>query len=203
MKKVLLGSCLLLAATAAGAQLAPAAPVAPRDGVQTRAEVIERTRAMFARLDSNRDGAITQDEAQAARGQMRQRMQPQGQRMGPAGGAQMFERLDTNRDNVISRDEWARAEAMRGERRAEGPRPGPMHQRMAMRGRMGGGALLRMADANRDQRVTLAEAQAAAVQRFDRVDLNRDGRVTPDERQQARQQWRARRPTAPVAPAVR
>lgn len=201
MKKILLGSGLLLAATAAGAQLAPTPSVAPRDGVQTRAEVVERTRTMFARVDSNRDGFITQDETQAVRGQMRQRMQglrQQGQRVGQAGGAQLFDRLDTNRDNVISRDEWARAEAERGERRAEGGRRGMMGQRMAMRGRMGGGAMLRLADTNRDQRVSLAEAQAAAVQRFDRVDLNRDGRVTRDERQQARQQRQAQRPAAAV-----
>jgi hypothetical protein len=60
-------------------------------------------------------------------------------------------------------------------------------QRMAMRGRMGG-AMLRAADANRDQRLSLAEAEAAALRRFDRVDINRDGRVTRDERQQVRQQ---------------
>lgn len=199
MKKALLGSGLLLAATAASAQLAPAAPVAPSDGIQTRAEVVERTRAMFARVDANRDGFITQQEGQALRAQMRGQRQGrmQGQRLGQAGRAQMFERLDANRDNVISRDEWARAEAMRGERRAEGRRPGMMGQRMAMRGRMGS-AMLRMADTNRDQRVSLAEAQAAAVQRFDRVDLNRDGRVTRDERQQARQQRQAQHPAAAV-----
>ncbi|WP_426265838.1 calcium-binding protein [Sphingomonas sp. LHG3443-2] len=193
MTKMLLGAGLLLAATAAGAQLAPTAPVAPRDGVQTRTEVVERTRAMFARVDANRDGYITQQERQAVRGQMGER---RAQRMADgrgAGRAQMFERLDQNRDNVISRDEWARAEAMRGERRAEGRRGGMMGQRMAM-----GGAMLRMADTNRDQRISLAEAQAAAVQRFDRVDLNRDGRVTREERQQARQQRQAQRPAAAV-----
>jgi hypothetical protein len=48
--------------------------------------------------------------------------------------------------------------------------------------------MLRAADANRDQRISLAEAEAAALQRFERLDLNRDGRVTREERQQARQQ---------------
>ena len=201
MTKILMGAGLLLAATAAGAQLAPTAPIAPRDGVQTRAEVVERTRAMFARVDTNRDGFITQEEGQALRGQMRERMgERRGQRIAEgrgAGRAQMFDRLDQNRDNVISRDEWDRAEATRGERRAESRRGGMRAERMAMRGRMGG-AMLRMADTNRDQRISLAEAQAAAVQRFDRVDLNRDGRVTREERQQARQQRQAQRPAAAV-----
>jgi Ca2+-binding EF-hand superfamily protein len=201
MTKTLLGAGLLLAATAASAQLAPNAPIAPRDGVQTRAEVVERARAMFARVDANRDGYITREEGPAVRGQMRASVgERRGQRMAEgrgAGRAQMFDRIDQNRDNVISRDEWARAEAMRGERRTEGRRGGLRGERMAMRGRVGG-AMLRMADTNRDERISLAEAQAAAVQRFDRVDLNRDGRVTRDERQQARQQRQAQRPAAAV-----
>lgn len=198
MKKILLVSGLTLAATTAGAQLAPTAPVAPRgDAIQSRSEVVERTRAMFARVDTDRDGFITQAEGQAVRAQMRTRMQAKrGAGSGDtAGRAQMFDRLDTNRDNMISRDEWARVEAQRGERRADGQRGMMRGQRMAMRGRMGG-AMLRAADADRDGRISLAEAEAAALQRFDRVDSNRDGRVTRDERQQARQQWQSQRPAA-------
>ena len=47
-----------------------------------------------------------------------------------------------------------------------------------------------MADANKDGRVSLAEAQTAALAHFDRADLNHDGKITPDERQQMRQQRR-------------
>ena len=191
-------SGLILAATAAAAQVAPASPRASRDGVQTRAEVVERARTMFTRVDANRDGFITQDEGQELRAQAMRDDDRRGQRMAraadPARQAQMFDRLDGNRDNMISRDEWARAEAMRGERRAKmGERAGQRGQRMAMRGRMGG-AMLRQADANRDRRISLAEAATAALQRFDRVDLDRDGRITQDERQQARQQRRAQQP---------
>jgi Ca2+-binding EF-hand superfamily protein len=189
MKKMILGAGMLLAATAAGAQVAPYAARGQGDGVQTRAEVVERARGMFARIDADRDGFITQAEGQALRGQLQNRRG--GQRMAraadPARRGQLFERLDANRDNVISRDEWARAEALRGERPANGQRAGLREQRMAMRGRLGG-AMLRAADANRDQRISLAEAEAAALQRFERLDLNRDGRVTREERQQARQQ---------------
>ena len=53
-----------------------------------------------------------------------------------------------------------------------------------------GGHLFEMADANKDGRVSLAEAQAAALEHFDRADLNHDGKLTPEERQQARQLMR-------------
>jgi hypothetical protein len=197
MTKIVLGAGLLLAATTVGAQVAPYAPTAPRDGVQTRAEVVERARTMFTRVDANRDGFITQVEGQAVRGQVRARVQQgRGARSAdPARRAELFGRLDTNRDNMISRDEWDRHEARQGERRVNRQGGGQRGERLAMRGRVGG-AMLRAADANRDQRISLAEAEAAALQRFDRVDLNRDGRVTQDERQQARRQWQGRRPAA-------
>ena len=47
-----------------------------------------------------------------------------------------------------------------------------------------GGHLFDMADANKDGRVSLAEAQAAALAHFDSADANHDGKITPDERQQ-------------------
>ena len=49
-----------------------------------------------------------------------------------------------------------------------------------------GGHLFDMADANKDGRVSLAEAQAAALAHFDKADVNHDGKITPDERQQMR-----------------
>lgn len=191
MKTMILGSGLLLAATAAAAQVAPYAPVQQRDGIQTRTEAVERARSMFARVDANRDGFITQVEAQALRGQareMRQQRGQRGQRAGdPARREQAFARLDANRDNMISRDEWARAQDVRGQRVAQRGQALGGNVNMNRQGR-GGGAMMRMADANRDQRVSLQEATTAALQRFDRVDLNRDGRITQDERQQRRQQ---------------
>ena len=51
----------------------------------------------------------------------------------------------------------------------------------------------RLADADNDGRVSLAEAQAAAVKHFDMVDVNHDGRITPEERQQIREKWREKR----------
>jgi hypothetical protein len=70
-----------------------------------------------------------------------------------------------------------------------------MHE-MRMHGMGGFGArLFEMADANHDGRVSLQEAQAAALSRFDRADLNHDGKLTPEERQRARQLMRQHRPS--------
>ena len=173
----LVGAALLVSTTASAQPVAANAPGA-RDLVQTRAEVVERVRALFARADANRDGAIAGAEAQALRGQ-------RGVRGRGGAAASRFDRLDTNRDNMISREEWAQVEARRSQRQASGQ--GQRRQRMAMRGRMSG-AMLRAADLDRDNRVRLQEAERAALQRFDRLDLNRDGQVTRAERQQARQQ---------------
>jgi Ca2+-binding EF-hand superfamily protein len=189
MKKILFAAAAVaLGTTAAGAQLAAPAGTSAQGGIQTRNAAVERVRTMFARVDADRDGSITQEEAASLRGQARGARQARA--ADPARRARAFERLDANRDNMISREEWARGEALRAERRAG--RPEGRGQRMAMRGRMGG-AMLRAADLNRDSRVTLQEAEQAALQRFDRVDANRDGQITPAERQQARQQWQQRR----------
>ena len=56
----------------------------------------------------------------------------------------------------------------------------------AMGGMGFGGHLFDMADANHDGRVSLQEAESAALAHFDRVDVNHDGRITPDERQHVR-----------------
>jgi hypothetical protein len=73
---------------------------------------------------------------------------------------------------------------------AEGKR---MHMRGVGMGMGFGGRLFDMADANHDGRVSLAEAQAAALAHFDKADLNHDGKLTPDERRQAHQLMRTQR----------
>jgi hypothetical protein len=217
----------LLVGTAAAAMigLAPAvaqtAQPAPQVFVQripakahTRAEVGTHVRAMFERLDTNRDGYVTKAEAQAARvnrgdraeriiNRMRQRGVVQGAGGAPNRGA-MFDRLDTNRDGNISRSEFESAPPRQERRvvihtnRDGAGAPGAMR---GMRGmRMGGmgmgglrGAMFDMADANRDGRVTLQEATAAAYRHFDMADVNRDGQITSDERMQMRQRMRTER----------
>jgi Ca2+-binding EF-hand superfamily protein len=111
-----------------------------------------------------------------------------------------FERIDTNNDGSISHAEFDAAHAKRdamADRNGDGRRD---HRRMAgamrkMHAGMGGfgGHMFEMADANKDGRVSLQEAQSAALQHFDTADLNHDGRITREERLQRRQQVRSQR----------
>ena len=210
MKEFLIGSAVIVLAGAAFAQTpvaqpAPtaqpmAAPMAP-ERVQTRDQVVAKVREHFARLDVNRDGVLTQAEADAGREVMKQRIV---QKLGDKGERRMrfehrdpaaaFDRLDVNKDGSISRDEFAKGHEMRIERRVElrdgQAAPGAGHRmRMHRMGGMGmGGHMFAMADANKDGRVTLQEATDAAIRHFDMADANRDGRITREERMQMHRQ---------------
>lgn len=156
--------------------------------VQQRSEVAVRTQRVFTRVDANRDGAIDQAEL-AAVGNRR------GGRRGEGGQDRTarFDRLDANRDGSLSRDEFARPPGAGAERKMamrDHRGDGGM-----MRGRHGGGMarLFTTADANRDSRVTLPEATAAALSHFDRIDTNRDGQLTREERAAGRTRWQQQR----------
>jgi hypothetical protein len=201
---------LIFLGVAATAMIAGSAIAQPGQGPARtidRAQVEGRVAAMFARVDANRDGFVTQAEAQGARTAMRaQRQERRGERREAA-----FARLDADRNGVISREEFtvprARAEgdrAGRGERRAERmerrrarfANRGGRGMRGGMTGRMGGGfgggqAFARM-DADRDGRISLAEATRFRLERFDRVDTNDDGRISREEIQAVRAERPAR-----------
>lgn len=196
MKRLLIAGAALALVTPALAQVAqaPTATGQPRPAmkVHSRADVQAKVAEHFARLDANRDGFVTKAEAEAGRKAMRVHVREQIKEQAGENRAQLFERLDANRDGQISRQEWDSGRAMHEKRivmRREG-RAGP-----GMRMGMGMGALrghmFEMADSNRDGRVTLQEAQAAALRHFDMADVNRDGRITPDERRQMRERMRA------------
>ncbi|MFL6721165.1 MAG: EF-hand domain-containing protein [Sphingomonas sp.] len=215
MYKLLLGGAAvaaLFAMVPANAQpVPPAAPVAPQAQmpmqrmpmrVQTRDEVVQHVRELFARLDTNRDGFLTREEADAAKqkmaGEMRtrfaQRLAEPGRAM-PDRGA-MFDRLDTNKDGTISRQEFVSAQPQIQERRVIMMRDGGEPGKMRMHGMgMGGmhGRMFESADANRDGRVSLQEMTNAALQRFDSADANHDGKLTPEERMQMHQQRKTQR----------
>ena len=87
----------------------------------------------------------------------------------------MFQRFDLNHDGVVTRQEAEQAASQFGGRA----------QRMI--DRMFGTA----------QSLTLQQAEAAALARFDRDDLNHDGVVTAAERQQVRAQLKAQRGETP------
>jgi Ca2+-binding EF-hand superfamily protein len=194
-------AAVTLAATPSLAQPGPARGFAQP---LTRAAVETQVQARFGRLDANRDGFVTQAEAQAAAEARRgERQARRGERR-----AELFARLDANRDGSISREEFDNRSALgRGERaegRGEraGRRAGRMEHRGHRMGRRGGGGMMaggfgarafEAMDANRDGRVSLAEASSRALSRFDRVDANRDGTISREERQAVRAERTERR----------
>jgi Ca2+-binding EF-hand superfamily protein len=203
MARLIVAGLLVAVATPLLAQPAPApAPMAPMVMGQTitRAEVQTRVQTQFAKRDANRDGFLTTDEFRGQRQgmKMRQRGQMGGQQAMRDPNA-AFDRLDANRDGSISRDEFARNRVVRIERRVVANQPGqPGMENGRMRvmrggGGMMGGAMLKMADTDRDGRVSLAEATAGALRHFDMMDSNRDGRITPEERAAGRAQMRQMR----------
>ena len=207
MKTLLVGGAALLASAAAIAQVAPtsaAAPVARAPmaaKVHTRAEVQAKVAEHFAKVDANRDGVITKAEADAAMQGFRTHLAERRKDRRDDRRENAFERLDSNRDGAISRAEWDANAAQREQRMAsrdhngDGRPDGRVFKHAGMRGIGGfGGHMFEMADANKDGRLTLQEAQAAALQHFDMADANRDGQITPDERRQMHQRLRAAPP---------
>lgn len=111
----------------------------------------------------------TQALAQEAGGGMMQRDMTRAEAQQRADA--MFQRIDLNHDGVVTRQEAEQAAAQFG-RRGE-----------KMVDRLFGAA----------QSITLQQAEAQALARFDRDDLNHDGVVTAAERQQARAALKAAR----------
>ena len=196
MKKLLIGGAVLVASAAAIAQVAPV-PAPRAEGIQTRAEVQAKVAEHFAKVDANHDGAITKAEADAAVQAFHAKFAERMKDRRDDRSDNMFERLDANRDGSVSRAEWDAGAAQREQRwasRDRNGRPGaPGGFKHAGMHDMGGfgGHMFEMADANKDGRVTLQEAQAAALKHFDMADSNRDGQITPDERRQLHERMRA------------
>ena len=193
MKAILFAGAALLAVPAL-AQVATTAAPARTPKVHTRADVQARVAEHFAKVDANRDGFITKAEADAQMTQARAKFAERRAERRDDRREHRFEQLDTNNDGSLNRAEFDTAHAKHDARVAD---RGGKHMGKAMH-RMGGmhrfgGHMFEMADANKDGRVSLHEAQAAALQHFDTADLNRDGQITREERQQTRQRMRAER----------
>jgi len=217
MKKLLIATAALLAGTAALAQTpvappVPAAPPAPMahpmaDRVMTRAETVAMVREHFGRLDADRNGTITTQEAMQGHDQMRDHFRQRRVEHGDDGAPHVmrfehrdpreaFDRIDTDKNGWIGRDEFARAHEQRIEKRIEirekrkearDDKGGRRELRMHRMGGLGHGGMIVMADSNHDGQITLAEAEAMALQHFDRMDSNHDGQVTPEERRANRE----------------
>lgn len=215
MQKILILTTTLLAGaavaqTAQVAQPAPAPTAAQTpmahpmgDKVMTRNEMTAKVREHFGQLDADKDGVITVEEAKQGHKKMAEHMRhgPDGARMMIHGGPNSdpnaaFDKLDANKDGAISRDEFAKAHEQRIERRIEireqrkeGAKDGKEVRKhvMRMHGPGGfGGRMIVMADTDKDGKITLAEAEALALQHFDQMDANKDGQVTPEERRAGR-----------------
>ncbi len=193
MKKYLLGMSAVVIGALAVPLLAQAIepPAQPRPPL-TRAAAEAKVREKFAKADVNRDGAVTLAEMETAMAAG----QTERQSKMAAHRAERFAALDANHDGQLSRDEFAAA-------RPGGPdrdRDGRGGRRMGGHGHGRGGfgeKWFARVDADKDGRVTLAEASAAAMARFDQADANHDGTISPDERHAARahmrEAWKAKR----------
>ena len=213
MKKFLIATAALMAGTAALAQT-PAAPPAPLahpmldDHVMTRDEVVAMVRDHFGRLDADKNGSITTEEVMNSHDRMPGHFremriehgegsgEPQAMRIERRDPKEAFDRLDTNKDGSISFDEFSKAHEERIEQRIEirergkeAAKDGKLPEKEALRlhhGGMMGSRMIVMADKDHDGKITLAEAEAMALQHFDQMDTNHDGKVTPEERRAGR-----------------
>jgi len=233
MMKLLLGgaaAAVLVAIVPAVAQPAPppppgvalgTAPIAPVPAVpriqtqvfrmpmkaETRDDVIAHVLQMFSKLDTNKDGFVTREEADAAHQAMAGGMHEKFARHFADGGmphpdrGAMFDKLDTNKDGSISRQEFMSAKPDVREqhvfvmRDGDGPvdlegGPGQPHVKIMHMGTGMHGRMFEGADANHDGKVSLQEMTDAALQHFDMADANHDGKLTPDERMQMHQHWK-------------
>ncbi len=151
----------------------------------TRAEVEAKVKERFAMMDSNRDGFVAKAEVDALKAAKRKERQDRH-----------FAHMDANKDGTITRAEFDAGHGTRSEGRAETREGRWGGKRLGMMGKRGD-AMVDRQDADKDGRVSLAEALAKPLARFDRADANKDGTLTPEERKAARQQmreeWRANR----------
>jgi Ca2+-binding EF-hand superfamily protein len=183
---------ILVAALCGAAIAIPALAVGAQEmhehmsGPISRSQVEAMVKEHFAKADTNGDGYIVKAEADAARDKMMADMRDRH-----------FKMMDTNGDGSISRAEFDahHAEGMDMGGMMEG---GEGHHRgmgMMMMGK--GGGMFERADADKDGRVSLAEALAVPMAMFDKADTNKDGTVTPEERkaahQKMREAWHAKR----------
>ncbi|MET0373837.1 MAG: calcium-binding protein [Rhizorhabdus sp.] len=171
------------------------APDGPRHAPKTRAEVQAKVAEHFKKADANGDGYVTKAESDAAREAMKAKFAERREERRD----ERFAALDADKNGALSKEEFSarppRPEGKDGERRfgqrgGHGGKHG-MHHRGGMGG-FGGGQWFERADANKDGKVSLAEASAGALAMFDRADANKDGTISPEEHKAARDAMRAK-----------
>jgi Ca2+-binding EF-hand superfamily protein len=215
MRKFLIGGAAIAVMLASGAAFAQTAQAASRNVVKARVAKI------FAKLDTNDDGFITNDEMNAREQRREKAAEQRAQRFDPT---KAFDRIDLNHDGKITVAEADQAKSQRAEGKAGKAAKAQatsfkglfaradtnkddvitraefdaisqqIKARMEKAGAARGGMrMFDSDDANKDGKVSLTEMQQTTLARFDRLDLNHDGTISPEERQQARQQLKAQR----------
>ncbi len=168
-----------------------------RRGPVTKEDFDARTRTRFARMDANGDGVVDTDEARKLIERRMERRGRRWQRRRQRFAQRMMRRFDTDRDGKVTAAEFegrvgemfARFDLDSDGRITDADLPPMMRGREILSGkgwvgRRGHGRrgrrfmhILRDADANGDNTISLEEAQAAAAKRFARWDRNQDGAV--------------------------
>jgi hypothetical protein len=138
---------------------------------QSRADAQAKVKAMFERMDSNHDGAVTRDELDAYRAARRAARQANA----PERRERVFAAMDSDKNGQISKGEFDKFAESRKQ-----------HTGHLTRAGLAGGDWFSRVDANHDEKVTLDEAQKSAMALFDAADADHNGIVTPEERRQAR-----------------
>lgn len=177
-----------------------------KSGDISKAEMQAAAEARFEAADKNGDGVLTKDESDAARAEMREKME--AHRGDPA---ERFAAADADGDGRLTLDEMKEAAAKRmAEHGKEGDMPGRHADRMekvferadadgdgaltqdemkAMGDKMKkrfsehkkrGGFFGRL-DTDSDGQVTKAELTESTGKMFDRMDRNDDGKIEPGE----------------------
>ncbi|MEO7654929.1 MAG: hypothetical protein ABIS23_04500 [Sphingomicrobium sp.] len=201
MRNILLAGTALIAtamiggsATAAPGQNSAQKPTQP-NRVETRAEVTGGVAKMFTKLDTNKDGFVTQAEIDAKAGARQQNMAAKADKAKNYDPAKMFGRLDSNKDGKVTK---AEADAAMATRAAAKGKPGEKAGARSAN-------LFGRADANKDGVLTLAEVSASPksargggkaaagkgaqggrmAQMLGSADLNKDGKISQAEVQTA------------------
>ena len=196
MKKTLIAASLsALTLISAGAAMAqPGAGASAPKADLTRAELLTKLDARFAKMDFDKDGKLTAADRKAA---------------GEARVAERFKKLDADSNGAVTLAEMQAAHdkrmAERGAPEAGKGKDGK--ERMAHHGKRGHGFKHGFGhgfgfkggkqDANNDGVITIEEFRAPMLAWFDKADADRNGVLTAAERDAARKAMRAERPERP------